>query len=326
MSFNEYITLNNGVKMPQIGLGTWQSAPGEVENAVDIALRAGYKHIDAAVIYGNQKEVAEGIKKSGIPRENIFLVSKLWNNSHRPELVEADLDNTLKELESSYLDLFLIHWPVPFQPGPELSALRPRNDSSGEMETIIDTDAPSIAETWKAMVKLLDTGKVKAIGVSNFTVRHLEILKAASDIIPAVNQIEAHPLLQQTDLIAYCKEKNIHLTAYSPLGQNITGRPPVIAHNIVKEVASASNATPAQVLIAWAAAQGFSVIPKSVTSDRIKSNFQQIKLSYEALKKITDLPKTEGRTRYNTPILYNPRWDINVFDEPEEKVASRSVW
>ncbi|KAK7044132.1 hypothetical protein VNI00_007849 [Paramarasmius palmivorus] len=327
MSFNNYITLNNGVKMPQIGLGTWQSTkPGEAERAVESALKGGYRHIDAAVIYGNQREVGAGIKKSGIPRSDIFVVSKLWNNSHRPEVVEADLDNTLKELDTDYLDLYLIHWPVPFQPGPTLSATRTRNDGSGESEVIIDTEAPSIAETWKAMVSLLQTGKVKAIGVSNFTIKHLEILAKASDVVPAVNQIEAHPLLQQDDLVAYSKEKGIHLTAYSPLGQNITGRPPVISHEIVASVASELGATPAQVLIAWGVAQGYSVIPKSVTPERIQSNFKQITLPEDALKKISNLPRTQGRMRYNIPFVYNPRWDINVFDEPEEQGASRSVW
>ncbi|EEB91522.1 hypothetical protein MPER_10102 [Moniliophthora perniciosa FA553] len=322
MSFNNYIVLNNGVKMPQIGLGTWQSTkPGEAECAVESALKEGYRHIDAAVIYGNQKEVGAGIKKSSVPRSEIFLVSKLWNNSHRPELVEADLDNTLKELDTDYLDLYLIHWPVPFQPGTTLSATRSRVDDSGEREVVIDTEAPSIAETWKTMVALLKSGKVRAIGVSNFTIEHLEILARASDVIPAVNQIEAHPLLQQDDLTAYSKEKGIH-----PLGQNIIGRPPVIAHSTVAAVASDLGVTPSQILIAWGVAQGYSVIPKSVTPERIKSNFSQITLPQDALKKITDLPRGQGRMRYNIPFVYDPRWDINVFNEPEEQNASRTVW
>ncbi|KAF9266496.1 Aldo/keto reductase [Marasmius fiardii PR-910] len=309
MSFNKSITLNNGVKMPQIGLGTWQSAPGQVQRAVVHALKSGYRHIDAAVIYGSQKEVAEGIKSSGVPRSEIFLV-------------QADLDNTLAELETDYLDLFLIHWPVPFQPGKVLSPTRARDDSTGEKEVTIDTEAPSIAETWKAM------GKVKAIGVSNFSVKHLEILKSASDVIPSVNQIEAHPLLQQPDLISYCSKKGIHLTAYSPLGQNITGRPPVIDHPTVIEIANFVGATPAQVLIAWGVTQGYSVIPKSVTPGRIESNFQQITLPPDALQKISDIPNTPGqsRMRYNVPFVYKPRWDINIFDDDGEKDASRSVW
>ncbi|KAF8915494.1 NADP-dependent oxidoreductase domain-containing protein [Mucidula mucida] len=325
MSFNKSITLNNGVKMPQIGLGTWQSNPGEVERAVETALKAGYKHIDAAVIYENQNEVAEGIRASGVPRSEIFLVSKLWNNSHRPELVEADLDNTLKELGVDYLDLYLIHWPVAFQPGQALSPKRARADGSGE-EAIIDVGGPSITDTWKAVTALLKTNKVKAVGVSNFTVKHLEELAKSSDVVPAVNQIEAHPLLVQDDLIEYCAKKNIHLTAYSPLGQNLTGKTPVIAHKVVAEVAEKAKATTAQVLIAWGVSKGYSVIPKSVTPDRIKSNFQQVELDQAALDKISGIVKTDGRTRYNVPYFYNPRWDIDIFGEDSEKAATHKVW
>lgn len=312
--------------MPQIGLGTWLSPPGEVEHAVEEALKVGYRHIDAAVVYQNQVEVAEGIKRSGVPRSEIFLVSKLWNNSHRPELVEAALDHTLKELNTTYLDLYLVHWPVPFPPGIVLEPVRPRNDGSGEMEKVIDTEAPSLSETWKAVVKLLDTGKVRTVGVSNFTVKHLEMLAKVSDVIPAVNQIEAHPLLHQLDLIAYCKEKGIHLTAYSPLGNNITGKLAVINHSAIAQVAEKVKATPAQVLIAWAAQKGYSVIPKSVTAERIKSNFIQIELDEGDMKTITALGEGVGYSRGNLPYIYNPRWDINIFDEPEEANASRSVW
>ncbi|KAM0753523.1 Aldo/keto reductase [Meredithblackwellia eburnea MCA 4105] len=326
MSFGKTVTLNNGVEMPLIGLGTWQSAPGEVERAVAEALKVGYKHIDAAVIYGNQKEIATGIKQSGVNRKDIFITSKLWNNSHRPELVEADLDNTLAELETDYLDLFLIHWPVPFLPGEVLSTKQARADGKGE-EVVIDTEAPSITDTWLAMVKLLKGGKVKAIGVSNFSVAHLEKLASVTEVIPAVNQIEAHPLLQQDDLIAYSAKNGIHLTAYSPLGQNITGKPPVIAHPTVKALGEKLNADPAQVLIAWGISQGYSVIPKSVTPSRIASNFKQVELSAEDVKAITDLGKGQGRVRYNTPILYEPRWDINVFEEDVEvENCSRRVW
>uniref|UniRef100_A0A0W0FSP2 NADP-dependent oxidoreductase domain-containing protein n=1 Tax=Moniliophthora roreri TaxID=221103 RepID=A0A0W0FSP2_MONRR len=188
-SFNNYIALSNGVRMPQIGLGTWQSTKlGEGECAIESALKEGYRHIDAALYnYGNQKEVGAGISKSGVPRSEIFLVSKLHcTDSHRPELVEADLDNTLKELDTEYLVFYLIYWPVPFQPGATLSATRSRADDP---------------------VALLKSDKVRAIGVSNFTIEHLEIL---ADVTPAVNQIEVHPLLQQGDLTAYSKEKGVH--------------------------------------------------------------------------------------------------------------------
>lgn len=191
---------NNGIPFPQIGFGTWQAKPGEVERAVTEALKAGYRHVDAALIYGkcfeqlggretslttsgNQNEVAQGIKDSGVPREDITLVSKLWNNSHRPQDVEADLDTSLKQLGTSYLDLWLIHWPVPFVSGKGLAPA-----SNGKAE--IDWDGPSISDTWKEVVRIYqETNKVKAIGVSNFTVANLQQIIKDTGVVPAVNQM-----------------------------------------------------------------------------------------------------------------------------------------
>lgn len=192
---------NNGLEVPQIGFGTWQAAPGQVERAVTEALRVGYRHIDCALIYGNQSEVQVGIAESGVPREEIVLVSKLWNNSHRPERVEADLDLTLKQLGTKYLDVYLIHWPVPFAPG---DVLAPREDDG--KSTKIDWEAPGVAATWKEMVRIYkETGKVKAIGVSNFNVELLEKIVKETGVVPVMNQIEAHPSLIQPELFAYCR-------------------------------------------------------------------------------------------------------------------------
>ena len=166
--------------------------------------------------------------------------------------------------------------------------------------------------------------QVRAVGVSNFTIEQLEGIISATGVVPTVNQIEAHPLLPQDDLVAYCKEKGIHITAYSPLGNNLVNKPKLTDHPTVIEIAKKLNATPAQVLIAWGVYRGYSVIPKSVQEDRIKSNFQQIELSkedYEALTKVG-----EGNyTRFNIPYRYTPQWDINLFGEPEEKPATVEV-
>lgn len=218
---------------------------------------------------GNQTEVAEGIKKSGVPRKDIFLTSKLWNNSHRPELVEKDLDETLKQLGTDYLDLYLIHWPVPFKPGKELA---PAENGVA----LIDTDAPSISETWKELVRISkETNKVRAIGVSNFTKENIQQIIKDSGVTPAINQIEAHPTLIQTELWQYLKDNNIHVTAYSPLGNNVTGKPRDLDAEPVKKAAKELGKTPAQILIAWSLKQGFIVIPKSVTPDRIKVSARQ---------------------------------------------------
>ncbi|KAI6009876.1 NADP-dependent oxidoreductase domain-containing protein [Pisolithus marmoratus] len=283
MSFGKVITLNSGRKIPQIGLGTWLSKPNEVENAVEIAVRSGYRHLDLARVYGNQDEVGRTLKKV-IPPIKSRLLS----------------DETLRQLGVDYLDLYLVHWSVAFEPG---SGLFPTKGDSAclDMET-------SLVDTWNANDQASGD-----IGVSNFTIPHLQ-----------VNQIEAHPHLLQDDLVAYCKEKNIHLTAYSPLGNNQVGLPLLTEHPIVKEVAGKLGASPAQVLIAWGVYGGYSVIPKSVHEERIVSNFHQVELNKEYYEKITSIGVKDHK-RFNIPITYNPKWDINVFDEPIEKSATHKV-
>ncbi|KAK7691934.1 hypothetical protein QCA50_005339 [Cerrena zonata] len=322
MSQGNVIPLSTGAAIPQIGLGTWLSKPHEVENAVEIAVRNGYKHLDLAMIYENQDEVGRALKKvipSVVKREELFITSKVWNSSHQPELVEKELDETLKLLGLEYLDLYLVHWPVAFPPGRGFFPAHPSLE--GEVE--IDT-ATSLVDTWKAMIPLLKTGKVKAIGVSNFTIKHIQGIVDATGVWPAANQIEAHPLLPQDDLVAFCKEHNVHLTAYSPLGNNLTGQTKIVDYPEVKEVADKLGATPAQVLVAWGAYRGYSVIPKSVQEERIKSNFQQITLSKEDYEKITSIGVGK-HTRFNIPTTYKPKWNINIFDEPAEKDAAHQV-
>ncbi|KAH7096580.1 Aldo/keto reductase [Auriculariales sp. MPI-PUGE-AT-0066] len=313
MSFKNNITLPSGAPVPQIGLGTWLSKPKEVENAVEIAVRNGYRHLDLAYIYGNQDEVGAALKKvipSVVKREELFITGKLWNNAHRPELVEKQLDESLAQIGTNYLDLYLIHWPIAFRPGSEVFP----TDANGKVD--IDREV-TLLQTWKAMLELPKTGKVRAVGVSNFTVEQIKALTAATGVKPACNQVEAHPYLPQDELLAYAKQEGILVTAYSPLGNNMVGKPRLTDHATVKQIAEKTGADVAQVLIAWAAQKGFSVIPKSVQEGRIKSNFQQITLSSEDFDAISAIGRG-NHTRFNIPCAYDPFWPVNLFNEPDE--------
>ncbi|KAH9810563.1 NADP-dependent oxidoreductase domain-containing protein [Melampsora americana] len=325
MSSKTLVTLDNGVQMPQIGLGTWRSKPNEVRDAVAHALKHGYRHLDLAKIYQNQDEVAAGIKLSGIPRSEIFITGKLWNTYHKPDMVLQGLEDTLRELETDYLDLFLIHWPLAFEPVVksdgtlDMSVLKPMVD-----DTICVDLKTTLADTWKAMIQLKETGKVRAVGVSNCTQQHLEALIAATGVKPSVNQIERHPLLPQTELLKYCADNGIHVTAYSPLGNNILGERKIVDYPEVKEIADRLSADPAQVLIAWAKRGGVSLVPKSVTPSRIESNFKEIEISDSDYEAISNIGKGK-EVRYNVPVTYASSWLVNVFETEIEQSAPYKV-
>jgi len=247
-------TLNTGAKIPAIGLGTWQSAPGEVEHAVEAALRAGYRHIDTALAYGNEAEVGRGIKASGVPRNEFFLTTKLDNPWHKR--VQEGIDSSLKSLDTDYVDLYLMHWPCSSNPD--------------DMSKVYDDW--DYVDTWREMQKLPATGKVKAIGVSNFGIKHLERLlnDPSCKIVPAVNQIELHPNNPSPKLVAYNTSKGIHSTGYSCLGSTDS---PLYKDATLIELAKKKGKTVQQVLLVWGIEKGWSVIPKSVSPARVKANF-----------------------------------------------------
>ncbi|KAI5456691.1 aldehyde reductase [Mariannaea sp. PMI_226] len=317
MSSGRSFKLNSGYSIPLIGLGTWQSGPNEVANAVEFALKHGYRHIDAAAVYDNEAEVGAGIKASGVPRDQFFLTSKLWNTHHRAGDVEEALDQSLKDLGTDYLDLYLIHWPISFRK-PQNATERFPIDPSDEGVHVVDVP---IKETWQAMESLVKKGKIRSIGISNFTKEKTEEILAFAEIKPAVNQIEAHPYLQQPGLLAWSKQQNILITAYSPSGNNIYNLPKAIDDPEIITIAKSLSKTPAQVLIQWAVQRGTAVLPKSVTPSRIAENFEDFELPQEAFKKINSLDKNH---RYNVPV----RLGVNVFGEHTEEFlkGARMAW
>ncbi|POS71926.1 GCY [Diaporthe helianthi] len=300
MTLPTHFTLNTGAKIPAVGFGTWQAPNDEVVHAVQTALKTGYRHIDAAAIYRNEAAVGEGIKQSGVPRSDIFITGKLWNTKHDPKDVEGALDKTLKDLGTDYLDLFLMHWPVAF----ELSDKWFPIDEQGIFK-LADIDP---ADTYTALEKLLDTGKVRAIGVCNFTVNKLKDLISKTKVVPAVNQIEAHPYLQQPELVEFCRSKNILIEAYSPLGNNQTGEPKVVDDAGVKELAGQQGLDAAQLVLSWGVQRGTVVLSKSVTPSRIESNLKVVKLPDEMFQKVTAM---ERHKRFNV----QARWGYDIFEE-----------
>jgi len=300
MSLGRIAKLNTGAFIPHVGLGTWQSKPDVVKHAVKVALQSGYRHIDCAWIYGNEKEVGEAIRESNIPRSELFITTKLWNNSHRPEEVLPALETSLKNLGLDYVDLYLIHWPIAFKSGPDAVS----RDSEGKLlfENV------DFTETYKAMEALIPTGKTKAIGVSNFSIKNLEKLLASAKIVPAANQVELHPENPQWELLEFCKAKGIHLTAYSPLGSTDS---PLIKREEISKIAQKHNSNNANVLIAWAVQRGTSVIPKSTTESRIISNFQDIVLDEEDLKTLKAITEGKAPHRYCDPKDF---WGVEIFN------------
>jgi len=260
------ITLNNGVEIPQVGLGVFQTKEGnEVEAAVSAALDAGYRLIDTAAIYGNEVGVGKAIKASGLPREEIFITTKLWNAHHAYEDALRAFDESLEKLDCGYIDLYLIHWPLPME--------------------------GKFTQAWKAMEKLYENKRVRAIGVSNFKPHHLDELLKVAQTVPAVNQVELHPLFHQKETRAYCAEHGIAIESYSPLMRGGEA----LEHTVIANLADKYGKTPAQVILRWHVQSGFIVIPKSVKAERIQENLAlfDYKLSENEMREIEGMD--EGR-------------------------------
>ena len=292
-----------------------RSKPDEVTTAVEVALRNGYHHLDSATVYHNEKAVGAGIQASGVARDQIFITSKLWNSHHRAADAARQLDATLADLQTDYLDLYLIHWPVAFL-NPGNDDLFPENAATGE----IDLDrGVTLADTWKVMEGFVRAGKVRSIGVSNFTQQKLEALLASGiEIRPAVNQIEAHPFLQQPALLAWCQSQGIVVEAYSPMGNNIHNYPRALDNDVIIDIAQRLGKEPAQVLVSWALQRGTVVLPKSVTPSRIKSNLEAFELPAEDVARITAL---DTHARYNFP----KRFGVNIFGELTDEQVRAGV-
>lgn len=234
--------LNNGIEIPRLGLGVYQSPPGEITlRAVRYALEIGYRHIDTAELYGNETDVGRAIQESGIRRDDVFITTKVWNSHQGYDSTLYACEGSLRRLGLSYVDLYLIHWPV---------------QGLGD-------------ETWRAMIRVLQQGKARAIGVSNYRITELNELLDKSDVVPAVNQVEFHPFLYQEELLSFCKNNKIQLEAYSPLTRGKR-----LNHPTVVEIAKKYGKTQSQILIRWSLQHDVIVIPKSIHEARIKENSQ----------------------------------------------------
>ncbi|KAJ7350394.1 aldo/keto reductase [Mycena albidolilacea] len=262
-------TLNDGTKIPSIGMGCWMGTPGGGERVYQMclaALKCGYRHFDTASGYANEEYVGQAIRDSGIPREEIYLTTKLGGDHHR---VKEAFEASLKNLGVPYINLYLMHWPQGFLDGKVLGP----------------EEHPTFIETWKEMEKLLETGQVKSIGVSNFSIKTLEQLLPHCSIIPATNQVELHPCLPQNELKAFCEAKGILLTAYSPLGRSTI----FMEDKMVQDVAEKNKASPAQVVLSWAVQRGTIVVPKSEDEGRMLANITLVPLSKDDMEIIDGL-------------------------------------
>lgn len=296
--------LNTGDSIPALGVGTFQDADAQVD-AVSLALSRGYRLIDTARVYEVEKQVGEGVRKSGIPRNDLFIGTKLWCNDYHPEDVERALGDSLKDLGMDYIDLLMMHYPVTFKRGPD----RFPRDASGRMlhgET-------TFLDTWKAMEELVKKGKVRNIGVSNFCQAEIQELIDKSETTPAVHQMEVHPYLQQKGFNAWLHNKGIHVIQFSPLGnsndfyrttgwsKDIAHMPKIFDNELLKDVGTRHNKSPAQIALAWGINSGRSVIPKSTIEWQIDQNLEaDFELNEQDMSQIEELDKL---ARFNDPSL-----------------------
>ncbi|KAK4245878.1 NADP-dependent oxidoreductase domain-containing protein [Corynascus novoguineensis] len=311
---NKTYTLNNGVKMPAVGFGTFanEGAKGETYKAVTKALEVGYRHLDCAWFYQNEDEVGDALhdflaKNPSVKREDIFICTKVWNHLHRPEDVKWSFENSCSKLRVDYIDLFLLHWPIAAEKNDDYSV---KIGPDGKYVILRDlTENPE--PTWRAMEELAESGRARAIGVSNWTIDGLKKLLSFARIKPAVNQVEIHPFLPNTELVNFCFENDILPVAYSPLGsqnQVPTTGETVRENEKLNEVARRSGHNLAQVLLAWGLRRGYAVLPKSSNPSRIESNFQIPELSDEDFAAVEEVARGRHCRFVNMKDTFG--WDV----------------
>jgi alcohol dehydrogenase (NADP+) len=313
------LKLRDGDAMPALGLGTWLSPPEEVYRAVREAIGAGYRHVDTAWIYFNEeavgRAVGDAIAAGDVAREQLWVTTKLWNDQHAPEHVEPALGRSLELLGLDYVDLYLVHWPVAHRHG----VARPERP-----EDYLSLEQMPLERTWEAMAALTATGRARHVGVSNFSASKIEHLVQSVGVVPEVNQVELHPFNQQNELLAFARRHDIVVTAYSPLGSRgrpesmkAVGEPSLLDHPVVTRLARAKEASPAQLLIAWALARGTAVIPKSTDPGRIRENLAAADLSLDD-DDLASLAPLDAGARYvsgefwctpGSPYSFETFWD-----------------
>ncbi|KAI0782993.1 Aldo/keto reductase [Abortiporus biennis] len=293
-----YFSLNNGLKIPAIGMGCWMGDVGggpAVEEMCANALKNGYRHLDTV---RNEEHVGKAVRESGIPRNEIFVTTKLWNDCHHK--VKEAFEQSLNNLGLDYIDLYLMHWPMAQIDGPE--------------------EHPTIVDTWKEMEKLLETGKVKSIGVSNFGIKPLKRLLSQCKVVPVTNQVESHPCLPYLELKNLCEDNGILITAYSPLGQS--NRVFLADPDMIK-IAESHQVTPAQVAMSWAVQRGTVAIPKSANLERMRQNISLVTLSDKEMDLVTSLHKKPGMHRsllayhHDGGVVFG--WTYKQLDWPMDK-------
>ncbi|MDC7997784.1 aldo/keto reductase [Gilvibacter sediminis] len=312
------LKFRDNTSIPALGLGTWKSSPEVVKKAIIDAIELGYRHIDCAAIYQNEDVIGEAFQEAFdrglVKREELFVTSKLWNDAHKGSDVRPALEKTLKDLRLDYLDLYLIHWPVAFQPGVTF----PENPSQ-----YASLDEIPLEETWSAMEAAKKDGLAKHIGVSNFSIPKLKRLMANAEEAPEMNQVEGHPLLQQPELHSFCKDNGILITAYSPLGSTdrsdamkAEDEPNMFELPEIKAIADKHEVTPAQVLLGWHVNRGNTVIPKSTNKGRQAQNLAaaELSLSEEDMNTIAGLDRhfryVNGKFFENQEKGY-----VNIYDD-----------
>ncbi|CAD6887977.1 unnamed protein product [Tilletia controversa] len=305
--------LSRAAAPPMLGLGTWRAPKGQVGDAVSHAIRAGYRHIDAAWAYRNEDEVGAAIKKSLINRKELWLTTKVWNSFHAPEHVEKGVDASLKDLGTDYVDLLLMHWPVAFSNPKGEQVANIKDERSGKPIEDVDLSQNPLA-TWQAMEELVKKGKVRHIGISNFNIRRTRELLPHTKIRPTFNQVEVNLLCSNEELRLASLRENITLEAYSPLGsaENIAK---YISHPVVQDIANRLHATPAQVLLAWPMRRGIVTLAKSVKPTRIEENWGAWNVA-ESLKE-DDLERLLGVLKGHSQIVrtVNPTQAWGVQDD-----------